>query len=93
MISSACQRRCDCGKQKEVDRRGSRKRNSSSQGVAFGGAWQDGSRIRDRRRQYMYCLRQYEKKGEELAAAGVTVESLLAEEKEMRRAQQNAIAT
>ncbi len=51
------------------------------------------ARIRDRRRQYMYCLRQYEKKGAELAAAGVTVESLLAEEKEMRRAQQGASAT
>ena len=47
-------------------------------------------RIRIRRRQYMYCLRQYEKKGAELAASGVTVESLLAEEKEMRRARQRA---
>lgn len=47
-------------------------------------------RIRIRRRQYMYTLRQYEKKGAELAASGVTVESLLAEEKEMRRARQRA---
>lgn len=47
-------------------------------------------RIRIRRRQYMYSLRQYEKRGAELAASGVTVESLLAEEKEMRRARQRA---
>ena len=45
-------------------------------------------RIRIRRRRYMYTSRQYEKKGAELAASGATVESLLAEEKEMRRAQQ-----
>lgn len=33
-------------------------------------------RIRLRRRQYMYCLRGYEKKGRELAAAGITLELL-----------------
>lgn len=33
-------------------------------------------RIRLRRRQYMYCLRGYEKKGKELAAAGITLEML-----------------
>lgn len=32
--------------------------------------------IRYRRRQYMYCLRNYEKKGRLLAADGVTFESL-----------------
>ena len=33
-------------------------------------------RIRLRRRQYLYCLRQYEKKGKELEKAGVTMEML-----------------
>lgn len=33
-------------------------------------------RIRYRRRQYLYQLRQYEKKGRELAAAGITLEQL-----------------
>jgi len=33
-------------------------------------------RIRNRRRQYMYVLRQYEKKGKQLQADGVTMESL-----------------
>ena len=33
-------------------------------------------RIRYRRRQYMYTLRMYEKKGKQLEAAGVTMESL-----------------
>ena len=33
-------------------------------------------RIRYRRRQYMYTLRMYEKKGRELAANGVTLETL-----------------
>ena len=32
--------------------------------------------IRLRRRQYLYCLRTYEKKGKELAAQGVTIEGL-----------------
>jgi hypothetical protein len=32
--------------------------------------------IRYRRRQYLYCLRQYEKNGKELAAAGMTIELL-----------------
>lgn len=32
--------------------------------------------IRNRRRQYMYQLRMYEKKGKELAANGVTLEEL-----------------
>ena len=32
--------------------------------------------IRYRRRQYMYSLRSYEKKGKQLAAEGVTLESL-----------------
>ncbi len=32
--------------------------------------------IRYRRRQYMYTLRVYEKKGRELAASGVTLEDL-----------------
>ncbi|MBO5355735.1 MAG: hypothetical protein J6B09_06685 [Clostridia bacterium] len=44
-------------------------------------------RIRCRRRQYMYTLRQYEKRGMELDAAGVTVEKLLEKEKELRRAE------
>lgn len=33
-------------------------------------------RIRYRRRQYMYTLRVYEKKGKELAKAGITMEML-----------------
>ena len=33
-------------------------------------------RIRMRRRQYLYCLRGYEKKGRELAQAGITMEML-----------------
>ncbi len=32
--------------------------------------------IRYRRRQYLYCLRVYERKGKELAAAGVTMDML-----------------
>jgi hypothetical protein len=35
----------------------------------------------------MYCLRQYEKRGIELTADGVTVEKLLEEEKELKRAE------
>lgn len=33
-------------------------------------------RIKNQRRQYMYTLRMYEKKGKQLAAEGVTLESL-----------------
>lgn len=33
-------------------------------------------RIRYKRRQYLYCLRNYEKRGKELAAAGITMEML-----------------
>ena len=33
-------------------------------------------RIRYRRRQYLYCLRNYEKKGKELQDAGITIEML-----------------
>ena len=33
-------------------------------------------RIRYRRRQYLYTLRQYRKKGEELAKSGITMEIL-----------------
>ena len=33
-------------------------------------------RIRYKRRQYLYMLRNYEKKGKELAAAGITLEML-----------------
>lgn len=32
--------------------------------------------IRLRRRQYLYCLRTYEKKGRELAKSGITIEML-----------------
>lgn len=32
--------------------------------------------IRYRRRQYLYGLRQYEKKGKELSKAGITIETL-----------------
>ena len=32
--------------------------------------------IRNARRQYMYCLRSYEKKGKQLEAEGITMESL-----------------
>ena len=33
-------------------------------------------RVRNRRRQYMYALRTYEKKGKELADLGVTMDML-----------------
>ena len=33
-------------------------------------------RIRNRRRQYMYCLRAYEKKGRQLEQDGITLEYL-----------------
>ena len=33
-------------------------------------------RVRYKRRQYLYCLRQLEKKGKELAKAGITEEVL-----------------
>lgn len=33
-------------------------------------------RIRNRRRQYMYSLRAYEKKGKQLEAGGITLEML-----------------
>lgn len=33
-------------------------------------------RIRYKRRQYLYCLRNYEKKGKALAEAGITLEML-----------------
>ena len=39
-------------------------------------------RIRYRRRQYLYCLRQYEKKGKELAESGITIEMLKAMDKD-----------
>lgn len=32
--------------------------------------------VRCRRRQYMYCLRTYERKGKELAASGLTIDML-----------------
>ena len=32
--------------------------------------------IRYKRRQYLYCLRSYEKKGQELAESGITMEML-----------------
>lgn len=35
--------------------------------------------IANRRRQYMYCLRVYERRGKELMANGVTMESLTEE--------------
>ena len=38
--------------------------------------------IRLRRRQYLYCLRTYEKKGKELAKAGITMEMLESIDKE-----------
>jgi hypothetical protein len=37
--------------------------------------------IRYRRRQYLYTLRNYEKKGKELAKAGITIEMLEALDK------------
>ena len=39
-------------------------------------------RVRYKRRQYLYCLRQYEKKGKELQNAGITIELLEAMDKE-----------
>ena len=40
-------------------------------------------RIRYRRRQYLYTLRNYEKKGKELQKAGITIEMLENMDKEM----------
>ena len=34
------------------------------------------ARVRYRRRQYLYSLRTYERKGKELAASGITIELL-----------------
>lgn len=39
-------------------------------------------RIRYRRRQYLYCLKSYEKKGKELAKSGITIEMLKAMDKD-----------
>ena len=39
-------------------------------------------RIRLRRRQYLYCLRTYERKGKELAESGITAEMLEAMDEE-----------
>ena len=39
-------------------------------------------KIRYRRRQYLYGLRQYEKKGKELAESGITIEMLETMDKE-----------
>lgn len=41
-------------------------------------------RIRFRRRQYLYQLRGYEKKGKDLEAAGITMEILDALDEEMK---------
>lgn len=40
--------------------------------------------IRYRRRQYLYILRSYEKKGKELASAGITIELLEAMDQECK---------
>ena len=40
--------------------------------------------IRYRRRQYLYYLRQFEKKGKELAEAGITIEILEKMDKECK---------
>ena len=39
-------------------------------------------RIRYRRRQYLYCLRNYERRGRELAESGITIEMLNKMDKE-----------
>jgi hypothetical protein len=44
-------------------------------------------RIRFRRRQYLYQLRNYEKKGKDLQAAGITMEILDALDDEMKEAE------
>lgn len=44
-------------------------------------------RIRFRRRQYLYQLRGYEKKGKDLEAAGITMEILDALDEEMKEAE------
>ena len=46
-------------------------------------------RIRYRRRQYLYGLRQYEKKGKELEKAGITMEMLDNLGKECENDEQN----
>ena len=44
-------------------------------------------RIRFRRRQYLYQLRNYEKKGKDLQAAGITMEILDALDEEMKESE------
>lgn len=46
-------------------------------------------RIKYRRRQYLYQLRSFEKRGKELAEKGVTIEALLEEEAKMKKAESN----
>ena len=46
-------------------------------------------RIKYRRRQYLYQLRSFEKRGKELASNGVTIETLLEEEAEIKKAECN----
>ena len=48
-------------------------------------------RIRYQRRQYLYSLRQYEKKGIELAKSGITMELLIKLAKEGTRNEQEDI--
>lgn len=46
--------------------------------------------IKYRRRQYLYQLRNFEKRGKELAAKGVTIEKLLEEEAKMKKGEVDA---
>ena len=43
------------------------------------------NRLKNKRRQYLYTLRQYERRDIELTAAGVTAEALLSQERELKR--------
>lgn len=47
--------------------------------------------IRNRKRQYMYCLRSLEKKGLVLAERGVTIESLLEEDRRIRDEEEGTV--
>ena len=46
-------------------------------------------RIRYKRRQYLYTLRNYEKKGKELQKAGITLEMLYSLDKECEEVEES----
>lgn len=55
----------------QVEKEIERLRNSEFVKLAKREEW-----VRNRRRQYLYCLRTYERKGKELAESGITMDVL-----------------